>query len=64
MLLLYEAMENIGHFQEIKDFVKCIIKDKQLINTVERGRYVLVVEKAIIESARSSLRFYRWQIRR
>ncbi|MFQ6042745.1 MAG: Gfo/Idh/MocA family protein [Candidatus Poribacteria bacterium] len=41
----------MGHFQEVEDFVKCIIEDGQPINTAERGRYVLAVEKAIIESA-------------
>ncbi len=41
----------MGHLQEIEDFVKCILEDRQPINTAERGRYVLAVEKAIIESA-------------
>lgn len=41
----------MGHFQEVEDFTKCIIEDRQPINTVEQGRYVLALEKAIIESA-------------
>jgi predicted dehydrogenase len=41
----------MGHLQEVEDFVNCIIEDRQPINTAERGRYVLAVEKAIIESA-------------
>jgi len=41
----------MGHFQEIEDFVRCINDDDTPINTVEGGRYVLAVEKAIIESA-------------
>ena len=41
----------MGHRQEIEDFVRCILEDEQPINTVERGRYVLAVEQAIIKSA-------------
>ena len=41
----------MGHFQEVEDFAKCIIEDSEPINTAEQGRYVLAVEKAIIESA-------------
>jgi predicted dehydrogenase len=41
----------MGHFQEIEDLAKCIIEDRQPVNTAERGRYVLAVEKAIIQSA-------------
>jgi predicted dehydrogenase len=41
----------MGHFQEVEDFANCIIEDRKPINTPERGRYVLAVEKAIIESA-------------
>jgi len=41
----------MGHLQEVEDFVNCIIADKQPINTAERGRFVLAVEKAIIDSA-------------
>jgi len=41
----------MGHFQEVEDFVNCIIEDRQPINSAEKGRYVLAIEKAIIESA-------------
>ena len=41
----------MGHFQEVEDFANCIIEDRKPINTPEQGRYVLAVEKAIIESA-------------
>jgi predicted dehydrogenase len=41
----------MGHFQEVEDFANCIIEGRQPINTAARGRYVLAVEKAIIESA-------------
>ena len=44
----------MGHLQEIEDFVRCINENDAPINTVEGGRYVLAVEKAIIESAVSS----------
>jgi len=41
----------MGHLQEIEHLVECIVEDKQPINTSEQGRYVLAVEKAIIQSA-------------
>lgn len=41
----------MGHFQEVEDFVNCIIEDRKPINTAENGRYVLAIEKAIIKSA-------------
>ena len=41
----------MGHFQEIEDFGKCIRANRTPANTPERGRFVLAVEKGIIESA-------------
>ena len=41
----------MGHRQEVEDWIDCIRMDKEPVNTAERGRYVLAVEKAIIESA-------------
>jgi predicted dehydrogenase len=41
----------MGHFQEVEDFVNCILENRDPINTAEKGRYVLAIEKAIIESA-------------
>lgn len=41
----------MGHFQEVEDFINCIIDDRKPVNTAEKGRYVLAIEKAIIQSA-------------
>jgi scyllo-inositol 2-dehydrogenase (NAD+) len=41
----------MGHQQEVEDWIDCIRTDRIPLNTAERGRYVLAVEKAIIESA-------------
>ena len=41
----------MGHQQEVEDWIDCIRTDRAPINTAERGRYVLAVEKAVIESA-------------
>ncbi len=41
----------MGHLQEIEDFTRCILEDDLPVNTVDRARFVLAVEKALIESA-------------
>lgn len=41
----------MGHRQVAEDWIDCIRTDRTPVNTAKRGRFVLAVEKAIIESA-------------
>ena len=40
----------MGHRQELEDFVRCILENRQPKNTAARGKHVLAIEKAILES--------------